>query len=511
MSGWTSGYVVDVGYTHGFYKELTPSFLSFAALVQGYAIPGLGNEPLTFCELGCGQGVSTNLLAAANPHIQFYANDFNPAHVAGARDLAGAAGLANVQFFDDSFAEFGDNRQLPVFDVITLHGIYSWISPENRSHIVRFIRERLKPGGAVYLSYNAMPGWAPMMPLRHLMNEYAARQGAGSILKKVGGALEFVDRLTEAKAKYFAINPKAATHAQTLKKQNPSYVAHEYFNKDFTPFYFSEIAQELAEAKLTFIGSAHVLDSIDPINLTQDQQKVLAEIDDVGLRQTVRDHMIDQQFRRDIFVKGPVPLSNAASKERWLGTRFVLTSAGSDISRTIRAPLGEVKLQAELYDPLIAALENGPRSVRDLLARPELAKLGLAEIRQALVLLVGQGSCHPCLPEAGEPGRRAHCAGFNAAMVERSRSGADVPYFASGVTGGGLKADRVNQLICLAKRNHAKDVPDFIYQTLQQSGQRLMKENKPLDSRDETVAGIAESVVQFDRNFAPVLTNLGIP
>jgi hypothetical protein len=355
-----------------------------------------------------------------------------------------------------------------------------------------------------------MPGWAPMMPLRHLMNEYAARQGTGSILKKVGGALAFVDRLTEAKAKYFAINPKAATHAQALKKQNPSYVAHEYFNKDFTPFYFSDIARELAEAKLTWIGSAHVLDSIDPINLTQDQQKALAEIDDVGLRQTVRDHMIDQQFRRDIFVKGPVPLSNAASKERWLETRFVLTSASSDISRKIRAPLGEVQLQAELYDPLITALESGPRSVQDLLARPELAKLGLAEIRQALVLLVGQGSCHPCLPEAGEAQRRSHSAGFNAAMVERSRTGADVPYFASGVTGGGLKADRVNQLICLAKRNKAKDVPDFIYQALQQSGQRLMKEYKALDSRDETVAGIAESVVQFDRNFAPVLTNLGI-
>ena len=45
MSDWTSGYVVDVSYTHGFYKELAPSFLSFAALVQGYAAPGLGRSP----------------------------------------------------------------------------------------------------------------------------------------------------------------------------------------------------------------------------------------------------------------------------------------------------------------------------------------------------------------------------------------------------------------------------------------------------------------------------------
>src|SRR5215211_1762124 len=169
MSDWSSGYVVDVTYTHGFYRELAPSYLGFAALVQGFAAPGLGDEPLTYCELGCGQGGSTNLLASANPHVEFHANDFNPAHIAGARDLARAARLSNVHFYDLSFAEFAENRQLPMFDIIGLHGVYSWISEENRQHIVRFIRERLKPGGVLYISYNAMPGWAPLMPLRHVM------------------------------------------------------------------------------------------------------------------------------------------------------------------------------------------------------------------------------------------------------------------------------------------------------------------------------------------------------
>ena len=85
MAGWNEGYIVDIEYTHGFYRELAPSLLSFAALMQGVSAPGLRVEPLAYCELGCGQGYSTNLLAAANPNIQFYANDFNPAQIAGAR------------------------------------------------------------------------------------------------------------------------------------------------------------------------------------------------------------------------------------------------------------------------------------------------------------------------------------------------------------------------------------------------------------------------------------------
>jgi len=342
------------------------------------------------------------------------------------------------------------------------------------------------------------------------MTEYAAKQGSGSILRKVGESVAFAERLSEAKAKYFTANPKAANHSRDLKRRNQSYVAHEYFNKDFTPFYFSDITRELAGAKLNWIGSANVLDSIDPINLSEPQLQVLAEIDDVGLRQTVRDHMIDQQFRRDIFVKGPVPLTKPAAKERWLETRFALTSTGANIARKVKAPLGEVQLHSELYDPLIAALQNGPRSVRELLGQPELAKLGFPEIRQGLVILTGQGTCHPCLPKAGEAERRAHAAHFNAAVAGRSQDGENVPYFASGVTGGGLKADRVSQLICLARQQKAKDVPDFVYRSLEQAGQRLLKENKTLETREETVAGIADTILRYNETFAPVLANLGI-
>ena len=62
----------------------------------------------------------------------------------------------------------------------------------------------------------------------------------------------------------------------------------------------------------------------------------------------------------------------------------------------------------------------------------------------------------------------------------------------------------------LARQQKAKDVPDFVYRSLEQAGQRLLKENKALETREETVAGIADSIVRYNETFAPVLANLGI-
>ncbi len=142
MTSRTSGYVADMGYTHGFYRELTPTLLSFVALTRGQQGPDV-TGPLAYCELGCGQGFSMNLLAAANPTSASMRPDFNPAQVAGARRLAAEAGLSNVSFFDTSFADFAEEPELPrEFDVISLHGIYSWISEENRKAIVDFIARK---------------------------------------------------------------------------------------------------------------------------------------------------------------------------------------------------------------------------------------------------------------------------------------------------------------------------------------------------------------------------------
>ncbi|MFN8928578.1 MAG: methyltransferase domain-containing protein, partial [Rhodospirillales bacterium] len=213
MTSWTDGYVSEINYTHGFYRELTPSFLAFCMILKGLRAPRLG-PAFTYCELGCGQGFSANLIAAANPRGDFWATDFNPAHAAGAQQLAQAAGTPNVRFFDKSFAELLET-ETPTFDLIVLHGIYSWISTENRASIRDFIRRKLKFGGVVYVSYNCLPGWSPVMPLRQLMIEHAAGS-TEPMASRIDKAIEFAGRLQGLKAGYFDKNPGVATRLEGL-------------------------------------------------------------------------------------------------------------------------------------------------------------------------------------------------------------------------------------------------------------------------------------------------------
>jgi SAM-dependent methyltransferase len=510
MANWSAGYVVDVEYTHGFYQELTPSLLGFLALLQGVQAPDLGASSLAYCELGCGQGFSTNLLAAANPHIQFHATDFNPGHIVGARTLAQSAGLGNVHFYDDSFADFLGRDDLPTFDFICLHGIYSWISPENRRTIVAFIRRKLKPGGLVYISYNCMPGWASMMPLRRLLLEHtAAHRSQLSGSSRVTTFLDLADRFGKLDTRYFASHPKLAQRIEKLRRLNPNYIAHEYFNQDLEPFYFMDLAQELAEAKLTWVGPANALESIDEINLTKEQREFLAGIDNVALRQTTRDHIVDQQFRRDIFVKGAVRLSAHQVREQWLGTPFALSAKGSKIPREVRGHRHAVKLHNGIYDPLIAVLEQGPLTLRGIMAEPALASVGFNRLAQALTMLVALGVCHPGLPEQGLAERRLQTDRFNRAVADEARFERKFSHFASPVTGGGIAADRINQLMWLSLHDNDQDMARFVGSVLSAAGQRLLKDGKPLKEAEHE-AELRQRVAEFRQNTLGVWTNLGL-
>eukprot|EP01032_Pedospumella_encystans_P007232 gene7232-8675_t len=92
MQDWTGGYVTDIEYTSGFYRELAPASINFAALLRRYGSPD-ACKAYTWLEVGCGNGLSANALAAANPQSVFYAFDFNPVHIQNAQRVAREAEL----------------------------------------------------------------------------------------------------------------------------------------------------------------------------------------------------------------------------------------------------------------------------------------------------------------------------------------------------------------------------------------------------------------------------------
>lgn len=54
--------------------------------------------------------------------------DFNPAHIAGARDLAKQARNETIDLREGELRDLVDDPALGTFDIIALHGIYSWVA-----------------------------------------------------------------------------------------------------------------------------------------------------------------------------------------------------------------------------------------------------------------------------------------------------------------------------------------------------------------------------------------------
>ena len=68
--------------------------------------------------------------------------------------------------------------------------------------------------------------------------------------------------------------------------------------------YFTEVADALAKAKLEFATTAEPLDVVDTINLTAEGIAFLATIEHPILREQARDYFVNQQFRKDLWLRG---------------------------------------------------------------------------------------------------------------------------------------------------------------------------------------------------------------
>ncbi len=508
MSDWTAGYVADIGYTFGYYTELNPLRVKLAFLDAGLVAPDVG----TACELGFGQGVSANLHAAASV-VSWHGTDFNPSQAGFAQELAAASG-SGAHLHDDTFADFCSRPDLPDFDYIGLHGIWSWISDANRAVIVDFIRRKLKVGGVLYISYNTLPGWSTFAPLRHLLTQHAGTMGANGtgIVQRIEGALGFADRLLATQPLYSRANPSVPERLNTLKGQNRNYLAHEYFNADWHPMYFADMARWLAPAKVGYACSANLLDHVDAINLNAEQQALLKDIPDAQLRQSVRDYMVNQQFRKDYWVKGGRQLSALEQAEALRLLRVVLTTPRADVPLKVTAALGEASMSEAVYGPVLDALaDHKPRTLAQLEQMTSGKGVTFAQLNQAVLILAGAGHVQLAQDEQVAGKARKSSDRLNAHLINKARGSADVGYLASPVTGGGFTVDRFAQLFLLARSQGAKQPAEwaqFAWNVLAAQGQRIIKEGKPLDAAEDNLAELRAQAQTFADKRLPILKAL---
>lgn len=515
MSNWSEGYVADIPYALGFYRETVPTHLAFAATAIGRD-PGAAVAPKRVLELGFGMGLGFVINAAANPHCHFEGVDFAPTHVAHAAALIEDAKLTNVSVREASFQDLA--REAPEgqhdLDVIVLHGILTWVSTDAHEAIVEIARKRLKPGGLLYVSYNCMPGWSALLPLQRLMRENAKRHPGRSDAQTRSG-LELVSALMAEGAGYFVANPMLQQRVEHLNKHDPNYLAHEYLNANWHIFHVADVAAMFARAKLDFLGSATVLENLDSLSAPQAVQGRIAAEQDPIFKETLRDIAANRQFRRDIYVRGGRALKPQEMAALLAPMQFAAAQPRDAMTFTFKAPVGELTGDATIYNAIADLLATRPATFAEIAALPVFPAGNSNPALQAVSLLVHSGQILPGFvgEAAAKPDNRP-AQRLNRALVDHALKGRSYAFLAAPAVGSGIQVGSPDMLMLSGHYAGAaktgEQLAAHVGQVLARLGLNWQAEGKVLSEPAERDAAIRRAADSFVADKLPVWRKLGI-
>jgi SAM-dependent methyltransferase len=412
------GYVTDVPYVRQFIPESAPAWLDHVALVSGLA-PPVRSEGFAWCDLGCGQGVTAAILAATHPAGQFHGIDAMPGHIDHASRLAGEAEIPNVSFHALDFAAATD-LDLPKFDYIVAHGVYSWIGSQVRADMRAFVDRHLKTGGLVYLSYNAMPGRAADLPFQRLIRAIG-ETCPGDSTERVAAALKIISTFFALKAPALVASPMLAGIQELQDRLAWPYLAHEYMGKHWDPLFVTEVRSDMATIGLEPVGSATLVENHDSFMLGKAAREALAAITDKDIRELARDFLIDQFFRRDVFVRDSKQLDEQEQRWRLLANVFALVCGVSKVEYTLRTPAGRLDFDNAAARAIIATLAAGPCRLGDIAAQRGVAA---EDIMANAMVLCASNRVRPVEPFGTSVAR------MNAAISRRLGGPEQIPYLA---------------------------------------------------------------------------------
>ncbi|MCS6930894.1 MAG: class I SAM-dependent methyltransferase [Acetobacteraceae bacterium] len=469
MNDWSRGYVADEPYTVSYQAELAPAHLDLACRMMGAVW-----EPapdMAICEIGCGRGYAALLLAAADPRRTVVGIDYNPAHIAEARAFAAEAGIGNAVLLDADLAELGEAEiaRLPDFDLVYGHGIWTWVGDPVREGIIRLLRRKLKPGGILHLTYNALPGFARDLPLQRLIRSVASLLPGGSI-PRVQEAIEVVRALADAGAVQLHDTPLLREVLKSADSLEPAYLAHEFLPEHWRPAFHADVAADMARAQLAFVGSATLFENVPELCMDPAQKAVAERIPAGPVRELVKDICLTRPFRRDIFMRGV----RRADRTALLDPVVLGLQVEAPSPPKLSVQVGTAEFGPEMAEPIMAALAEGPQTVGRLRNLPEGRKPNAAEL---CVLLCGTPTCLPMPPGSRDV---AAAVRFNRAAAARYGyvKGPRLGICAPGA-GAGIAAYALEVAI-------AADVGAFPDDTPGQRAMRLAADTSEASLRDAT-------------------------
>jgi SAM-dependent methyltransferase len=495
----------------GFASDLSPLMLRLVAAVNGFPPPRA--DDFDYCELGSAHGDTTATLAAAYPRGRFIGVDINPEHIASATQLASEGGLDNVRFLERDFEDLLRD-DFPKLDFIAAHGVLSWVGPVKRKAIFELASAKLKPGGLLYVSYNALPGWAAVEPLRQLMLDRGAAVG-GSSLHRAREGVALARLLCDAGATYFTGNPAAKDMLERMEKLGLPYIVHEYLHAHWVPMYFTQVAAEVAANDLYFVGQLPLHLNYRDLAIPASLAELFKGVTDRITFESLKDYATNEFFRRDVFIKGRVQRDEAAANAYLDSTPFGALIGQGPVARAVRLPHHTLHFAGEIFDALFPVLAAGATTVAELARVPTLAAYGAPRLRDAVIRLSLAGQVSPTIAttrSAPAPAGRFRVASAYNRMMLRERLSSDHPIvLASMVAGTGVMIPMLEGVVLRL----LTEIPEaewraWVAAFAERQPFRLRVGDRAVESEDERFSVLMDQVESFRAKRLPTLIELGI-
>lgn len=376
----------------GFARELTPTWLTTAAVLAGQRPPDLGG-PARFVHLGCGTGETVAVVAACHPSAEVLAWDPRPEHQEATRHLAQAAGLANLVVH-----EHRDPPELAGVraDLVVVQDVLARVDDATRARIGAAVAAGLRPGGLLCVTVPTLAAWAEIAPVQSLALRLASTHPTRGA-EAVAAVLATLARLRATGAAFLTKRPVVTAWLDHLATLDPAEVEAAYLRAPLRPMSPAQVAGAVAGSGAELIGSARLTDDLDigvPAALAQAVQGAPTRV----LQETYRDLATRRPHRADLFRLGSAPLG-AAEQAALLGRLRIASLVGPE-----EAPA--VALAPEVWRQVTSA----GATAADLHADPAVA-------RRILRVLIDAGQVHPVV--ARGPGRRAQeaCDALDAVLA----------------------------------------------------------------------------------------------
>ena len=247
-------------------------------------------------ELGCGDGSNLIPMAAGLPGSEFLGIDLAARPVSRGQQAIRDLGMANVQLVHGNLTEI--NGDWGKFDYIIAHGVFSWVPPEIREHLLRICRNSLAPRGIAFVSYNTYPGCHLRNMLREAMLFHV--RGFDAADEKVRQAQALVKFLLEAQDTGDEYRLWMKAELESIRGHDDGHLYHDELAEISEPFYFTQFIEQVSAHSLQYLAEADYFEMFD-YGFKETTRQILNQL---GRNRILREQYLDflkcRRFRQTL-------------------------------------------------------------------------------------------------------------------------------------------------------------------------------------------------------------------